>query len=305
MEVAVLGATGGGQSTASQCALAGHTVHLHDGDANVVMDAIDAIEQRHGDEAMDAIDGTTGLDAAVSDVDVVIDATESDERRRRELVADVEEFVDDEAIIAPSDGDVSVTGVAAGLRKPGRAVGLHFVRPAETDIVEVVVAEQTTEPTRERAAAFVDSLDGTPLLVRDVPGFASMRLELTMVVEAIRMVEEGVASVPDVDRALELGRDHPTGPLALADEMGLDHVLNAIDDLANRLDGRFEPPALLREKVQNGSLGVTTGEGFYEWEDGERVGPSDPNLTVRGRPGSQSNGDDPPDGGEPLGRDEK
>jgi len=129
MEVAVLGATGDGRAIASRCALAGYAVRLHDGDANVVMDAIDAIEQRHGDEALTAIDGTTGLDAAVGDTDVVVDATDGDERTRRELVAEVEETVDEETLIATTGAAVSVTGVAAGLRKPGRAVGLHFVDP--------------------------------------------------------------------------------------------------------------------------------------------------------------------------------
>ncbi|MCU4799685.1 3-hydroxyacyl-CoA dehydrogenase family protein [Halobacteria archaeon HArc-gm2] len=304
MEVAVLGATGDGRAIASQCALAGHAVGLHDGDANVVMDAIDAIEQRHGDEALAAIDGTTGLDAAVGDADVVVDATEGDERTRRELVADVEETVGDETLIATSGAAVSVTGVAAGLRKPGRAVGLHFVDPDESSLVEVVVADQTAETARERAVEFVEGLDGTPLVVRDVPSFASTRLDLALIVEAVRMVEEGVASVPDVDRALELGRDHPAGPLALADEIGLGNVLEALEDLANRVGGRFDPPGLLREKVNDGSLGVTTGEGFYEWENGERVGPADPNPVVRGRPDPESDAGTPPEPGGPMGSDD-
>lgn len=301
MEVAVLGATGDGRAIAGRCALAGHDVRLHDGDANVVMDAIDAIEQRHGADAMAAIDGTTGLDAAVSEADVVVDATDSDERTRRELAADVEEVVDGETLIATVGVDVSVTGVAAGLRDPGRAVGLHFVTSDAAPIVEVVVADQTIEPARERAVAFVESLDGTPLTVRDVPGFASTRLDLALVVEAVRMVEEGVASVEDVDRAVELARDHPTGPLALADEMGLGNVLDALEDLANRLDGRFDPPGLLREKVNDGSLGVTTGEGFYEWENGERTGPADPSPVVRGRPGTETDAGNPAEPGGPLG----
>lgn len=304
MEVAVLGATGDGRHIASQCALAGHAVHLHDGDANVVMDAIDAIEQRHGDDAITAIDGTTGLDAAVSGTDVVVDATDADERTRRDLVADVEENVDDETLIATSSVTVSVTATAAGLLKPGRAVGFHFVSPDESSVVEVVVADQTSEAARERAVEFVESLDGTPLVVRDVPGFASTRLDLALIVEAIRMVEEGVASVSDVDRALELARNHPTGPLALADEMGLSNVLEALEDLANRLDGRFDPPGLLREKVSDGALGVTTGEGFYDWENGERIGPADPGPVVRGRPSTENDAGGPAEPGGPLGPDD-
>ena len=290
MDVAVLGATGDGRSIAGRCAVAGHTVHLHATDANVVMDTIDAIEQRYGDVTGD-IDGTTGLEAAVSDADVVVDATDGEEQIRRELVADAEELTDDEALFAISGVAISVTAVAAGLRRPGRAVGVHFVDSQESNVAEVVVAEQTTEPTRERAVSFVEMLGLAPIVVRDLPGFASTRLDLALVVEAIRMVEEGVASVPDVDRALELGRDHPTGPLALADELGLERVLATLEDLANRLDGRFDPPGLLREKVTNGRLGVTTGEGFYEWENGERVGVADPNSAVYGRSQERSESD--------------
>lgn len=301
MEVAVLGATHAGRALAVRCALAGHAVRLHDGDANLVMDAIDAIEHRHGDGVMGAIDGTTGLRAAVANADVVVDATDGDERTRREFVADVEEFVGDETLVATSGVDVSVTGVAAGLRRPERAVGLHVPASAESPITEVVVADQTSEATRERAVEFVSSLDGTPLVVRDAPGFASARLDLALVAEAIRMVEEGVASVRDVDRTLELGRDHPTGPLALADQMGLDVVLDGLEDLANRLDGRFDPPGLLREKVSEGSLGVTTGEGFYRWENGDRIEPADPAPVVRGRPGSRDEADSPPEPNGPTG----
>lgn len=303
MDVAVLGATEDGRSIAAQCALAGHAVHLHDEDANVVMDSIDAIEQRYGDDVMDDIDGTTGLEAAISDADLVVDATDGGTQMRRELVADVEELADDETLIAISGVAHSVTAVAAGLRKPGRAIGLHFLDPGSSSVVEVVVADQTTESARERAVAFVEGVDGVPLVVRDVPGFVSVRLDLALVVEAIRMVEEGVASVPTVDRAFELGRGHDTGPLALADEMRLDNVLVALEDLANRLDGRFDPPGLLHEKVNGGALGVTTGEGFYEWENGECAGPAEPNPTVHGRPDPQTDAGDPTGAGGPRGPD--
>lgn len=288
MEVAVLGATEDGRALAGRCGLVGHSVHLHDADANVVMDSIDAIEATYGSNAVEAIDGTTGLEAAVNDAAVIVVATDGDDGQRRELVADVEELAADDALLATSGATASVTAVAAGLLRPGRAVGLHLVTPGETDVVEVVVADQTTESARERAVSFVEGIDSTPLVVYDAPGFASARLDLALIVEATSMVEEGVASVADIDQALELGRGHPTGPLALADELGLDHVLAALEDLANRLDGRFEPPGLLHEKVNNGNLGVTTGTGFYEWENGERVEPADPDLAVRGRPDPQS-----------------
>lgn len=284
MEVAVLGATPNGRAIVGLCALAGHTVHLHGSDANEVMDSIDAIEHGYGVDASSVIDGTTGLEGAVAGSAVVVDATEGTEKTRRELLADAEDLVDDDALIVVSGSADSVTAVIAGLRKPDRGLGLHFVTPDTSNVVEVVVGDQTTESTRERGVSFVSGLDCTPLTVRDVAGFVSVRLELALVVEAIRMVEEGVAGVVAIDRALELGRDHPQGPLALADEMGLENALRALDDLATRLDGRYDPPQLLREKVADGELGKTTGQGFYAWENGERADPADPDPVVHGRP---------------------
>jgi 3-hydroxybutyryl-CoA dehydrogenase len=121
------------------------------------------------------------------------------------------------------------------------------------------------------------------VVVRDTRGFATTRLDLATIAEAVRMVEDGVASIPDIDRALEHGRDHPIGPLGLADRLGLDTVLSALETLAMDLGGRFDPPDLLFEKVADGDLGRQTGVGFYEWENGERVGPAEPNPSVEPR----------------------
>lgn len=252
------------------------------------MDRIDEIER-----ALDAtgqqerVDGTTGLESAVSGAEVVIDAADRDTDGHRELVAETETMVGEDALLAVSEPTVSVTAVATGLRAPDRSVGLHLVDPPDGDVVEVVIAEQTTGRTRDRAAAFVESLDATPVVVRDTPGFAAMRLELAAIAEAVRMVEEGVASVRDVDRAFERegagghgASDRRRGPLARADRLGLETVLSGLTDLSERLDARFEPPALLRRKVEDGRLGAATGEGFYVWENGEPTTGADPDPEV-------------------------
>lgn len=267
MNVAVLGAGQRGRDVTRRCVNAGHTVRLWDDDANVVMDSIDEIERTIDDAALDAIDGTTGLESAISESQVVFDTTDGDTSTRRELLADVEATVDDETLIATGDRSVSVTAVATGLRVPGRAVGINVVERSPGTTIEVVIAEQTTTETKERACTLVEELGSDPLVVRDTPGFAVSRLELTTIAEAIRMVESNVATVEDIDRAASYERE--VGPLAHADEIGLDTVLEDLEDLANRLDGRFDPPGLLREKVANGQLGARTGEGFYVWEDGE------------------------------------
>ncbi|NLV11005.1 3-hydroxyacyl-CoA dehydrogenase family protein [Halomicrobium mukohataei] len=282
MDVAVLGTSTTSHALAAWCLRAEVSVRLYGDDANAVMDSVDAVQRRaRGDS--DAIDGTTGLEAAVGGADVVFDVTGREIDARRDLLADVEAQIGPETLLVVGDTYDRITAVAAGLRRPDRAVGIHVIDPAESQLVELVVAEQTTADTRDRAASLVESLDATPIVVRDTPGFATTRLDLATIAEAVRMVEDGVASVPAIDRALELGRDHPIGPLGLADRLGLDTVLSALESLALDLGGRFDPPDLLFEKVESGELGRQTGTGFYEWEQGERVGPAQPNPTVEAR----------------------
>ncbi|MDS0222565.1 3-hydroxyacyl-CoA dehydrogenase family protein [Haloarcula sp. S1AR25-5A] len=280
MTVAVLGTGQRGRDLAQRCVRAGHAVRLRGTDATDVMDCVDEIKQALGGDTSAGVDGTTGLESAVSGVGVVIDATEGDTDSHRELVAETETMVEADTLIAVSDTSLSVTAVATGLRSPDRAVGLNLVDPPDGDIVEVVIAEQTTATTRDRTADFVESLDATPIVVSDTPGFAALRLELATIAEAIRMVEDGVAAVRDIDRTFEREGSDRDGPLIRADRHGLETVLAALADLADRLDERFEPPALLRQKVEDGQLGVVTGEGFYVWEDGTPTTGADPDPEV-------------------------
>jgi 3-hydroxybutyryl-CoA dehydrogenase len=314
MDVAVLGAGATGRRIAQCCAAAGHAVTLHDDDANVVMDGVDAVEAGLDDavaagdlaaaareSAVDSIEATTGLEGAVADAEIVIETTGADRETRRTLFADVEEAVDEETLVATSGPAVSVTAVAAGLRNPGRAVGLHFVDPPATPLVEVVVAEQTAEPTRETAVSFVDGLDRESIVVRDTPGFAATRLGLALAVEAMTMVDERVGGVAAIDQATTAGHDHPVGPLAAADERGLDATLAALEHLQGALGERFAPPPILRAKVEAGDLGRKTGEGFYVWEGGDPVEPSDPDPTPELRAESPVDPDDQPGPGESPG----
>lgn len=274
MDVAVLGAGVRGRAVARHCVRAGHDVGLYAEDANAVMDSVDAVDRALDVDATEYLTGTTGLGSAVDGADVVVDTTDGDTDARRELVAEVETVVDEATLVATGDTTVSVTAVAAGLRRPDRAVGLNFVDPDDSALVEVVLADQTTTATRDRATEFVDGLDCLPVVVADAPGFAAARLELARIAEAIRTVETGVASVPDVDRAATRGQDR-SGPLARADRMGLDTVLSGLDELQGRLGDRFDPPELLERAVAEGRLGRQTGEGFYVWSDGAPDGAGD------------------------------
>ena len=283
MNVAVLGAGTMGTGIAHIAAAAGYDVNVRDLEPNIVMDAIDTISNRldggvdrghisraEADQALDDLDGTTDLESAVSGVDLVIEAIPEDLENKREMLAEVEEYVDDECIIATNTSSLSVTAIATALKLPERAVGLHFFNPPhKMALVEVVVAEQTSDETAEFAEEFVEGLDKTAVVVKDAPGFASSRLGLALGGEAMRMVEQGVASVEDIDAAMELGYNHPVGPLELTDRVGLDVRLDILEYLHEELGDRFEPPEILREKVDAGDIGKKVGRGFYVWEGGE------------------------------------
>jgi 3-hydroxybutyryl-CoA dehydrogenase len=283
MEVAVIGAGTMGIGIAHVSAAAGHSVNLRDLEPNIVMDAIDTISTRLGsgvdrgalsqsqaDTALDQLDGTTDLESAVSSADLVVEAIPEDLENKRELLADIEEFVDEEAVIATNTSSLSVTAIATALKHPERAVGLHFFNPPhKMKLVEVVLAEQTSDETAEFAEEFVADLEKTAVVVQDAPGFASSRLGLALGVEAMRMVEQGVASVEDIDASMELGYNHPVGPLELTDRVGLDVRLDILEYLHEELGDRFEPPEILRRKVEEGNIGKKVGRGFYVWEGGE------------------------------------
>jgi len=252
----------------------GHEVGLYAEDANAVMDSVDAVDRALDVDATDHLTGTTGLAGAVEGTAVVADTTDGDAESRRELVAEVETLVAEDALIATGDTTVPVTAVAAGLRRPGRAFGLHFVDSDGSPLVELVLADQTTRAGRDRAADFVEEIECVPVVVADAPGFAAARQELARIAEAIRMAQAGVASVPDIDRAAT-GNGERHGPLARADAMGLDAVLAGLVDLRERLGERFDPPELLERAVTEGRLGRQTGTGFYVWTDGEPAEASD------------------------------
>ncbi|WNV74180.1 3-hydroxyacyl-CoA dehydrogenase family protein [Geodermatophilus sp. DSM 44513] len=204
--------------------------------------------------------------AALAGSGLVVEAVPEDVDLKAAVFADVEAAVPADAVIATNTSSLPVTRLAAALQRPGRALGLHFFNPVPASLlVEVVVGERTAPAVVARATGWVGTLGKTPVVVRDSPGFASSRLGLALGLEAIRMVEEGVASAEDIDAAMTLGYKHPVGPLRLTDLVGLDVRLGIARHLAATLGPRFAPPDLLAEKVARGELGRKTGRGFYDW----------------------------------------
>ena len=178
----------------------------------------------------------------------------------------VEKQLAEGAVLASNSSSLSMTGLAAELSRPQNFIGLHFFNPVPaSSLIEVVVAEQTAPGLVVAARGWAEALGKTAVVVMDAPGFASSRLGVAIALEAMRMVEEGVASAEDIDNAMVLGYKHPTGPLRTTDLVGLDVRLGIAEYLAGTLGERFEPPQILRDKVARGELGRKTGQGFFDW----------------------------------------
>jgi len=207
---------------------------------------------------------TTSVDA-LADASLVIEAVPEDTALKVAALTEVAK-VAPEAALATNTSSLSIDAIAKALPDPSRLIGLHFFNPVPaSDLVEIVAGRYTGADLATMARAWVEALGKTAITVTDSPGFASSRLGVGIALEAIRMVEEGVASPEDIDLAMTLGYRHPTGPLRTTDIVGLDVRLAIAEHLAREVGPRFEPPALLRELVAAGRLGRKSGHGFYQW----------------------------------------
>jgi 3-hydroxybutyryl-CoA dehydrogenase len=210
------------------------------------------------------VDDLTMLPAGA---DLVVEAVPEDAALKIGVLAAAERAVGEQTVLATNTSSLSIAGLADGLARPERFVGMHFFNPVPaSELVEIVVGPQTADPTRDAAHAWAAGLGKTAVVVRDSPGFATSRLGVLLGLEAIRMLEEGVADAASIDRAMELGYRHPMGPLRSTDLVGLDVRLAIAEHLHRELGARFAPPQLLRDKVARGELGRKTGQGFHTWE---------------------------------------
>ncbi|MGY3564492.1 3-hydroxyacyl-CoA dehydrogenase family protein [Sinomonas sp. RB5] len=197
---------------------------------------------------------------------LVVEAVPEDPALKTQALTAVEAELAPGAFLATNTSSLSVSKLAESLARPERFLGLHFFNPVPAStLIEVVIAEKTSAETEAAARAWVAGLAKTAVVVKDAPGFASSRLGVAIALEAMRMVEEGVASAEDIDNAMVLGYKHPTGPLKTTDIVGLDVRLGIAEYLHQTLGDRFAPPQILRDKVAAGELGRKTGKGFYDW----------------------------------------
>lgn len=274
--VGVLGGGRMGAGIAHAFLLAGARVRVVERDTASAEAASERIVESIGrsverDSALDASEILGRLEcgadyAAFGACDLVVEAVPEDRALKEASLARVEAAMPETAVLASNTSSISIDDLAAGRGKPERFLGLHFFNPVPASRLVEIVQGATTDPAIVEAARdWVRALGKTPIVVRDSPGFASSRLGVMLGLEAIRMLEEGVASAEDIDAAMTLGYRHPMGPLRTTDIVGLDVRLGIAEELAATLGPRFEPPPLLRTMVADGRLGRKSGEGFYTW----------------------------------------
>lgn len=198
--------------------------------------------------------------------DLVVEAVPEDLELKSTSLQLVESAIGPNAYLASNTSSLSLDDLAVSLARPERFIGLHFFNPVPAStLVEIVVGSATAPGLVTAAQGWVEAIGKTPITVKNSPGFASSRLGVFLALEAMRMVEEGVADAKDIDLAMELGYKHPSGPLKTTDIVGLDVRLGIAEYLASTLGERFAPPQILRDKVARGDLGRKSGKGFYDW----------------------------------------
>lgn len=279
--VTVIGAGTMGHGIAQVAAMAGAHVHLTDLSPEVLGRGLAKIRSNldkgvekgkvaaaDRDAALDRLRSGGDLVAAVQGADIVVEAVPEKLALKQQLFAEVAPHVRPDCILGTNTSSLSIAAIAQGLPHPERVVGTHFFNPVHIMALLELVHHAGTDPAVLAAVkAWGEAMGKTCIVVKDSPGFATSRLGVCLGMEAIRMLQEGVASAEDIDTAMVLGYRHPIGPLRLSDLVGLDVRMHIGEYLARELGNpAFEPPALMRDKVAAGELGQKTGKGFYDWE---------------------------------------
>ncbi|HEX6064236.1 MAG TPA: 3-hydroxyacyl-CoA dehydrogenase family protein [Longimicrobiales bacterium] len=278
--VGVIGAGTMGHGIAQVAAAAGCDVVLMDNTADLAERGLQRIREnlndgikrgkvteQQRDDVLARIRVSGNASTSANDRDLMIEAVPERMDLKVALLQWIEAYLPDDAIIGSNTSSLSISAMQNALRQPHRMIGLHFFNPVHINrLVEIVRGNVTAAEVVQASLAFVKRIDKDAIVVKDSPGFATSRLGVLLGLEAMRMLEEGVASAEDIDRALELGYRHPVGPLKLTDLVGLDVRL----DIARYLHGelgtdQYKPPLILEQMVAQGKLGKKTGEGFYKW----------------------------------------
>ena len=280
--VSVLGAGIMGSGIAQVVAAAGFTVTMRDIEESLVKKGLQTIrshldravekEKTEADEAdaiMGRIKGTTDLKDAAAEANLVIEAVVEDMRVKKEVFAELDTICKPNIILASNTSGLSITEIASATNRPDKVLGVHFFNPAPVmQLVELIRGYLTSDNTLVATKTFVEKLGKTAIEVKESPGFAVNRILCPMINEAIFIYSEGVATAEDIDQAMVLGANHPMGPLALADLVGLDTLLAVLAGMHQELgEDKYRPAPLLRKMVRAGHLGRKSGKGFYSYSD--------------------------------------
>ena len=279
--IAVLGAGTMGHGITQVAAAAGYKVIMRDMDMNAVARGVRSIEanlakgiqlgkltEEDRDDTLQRIRGTAKLEDT-READLFIEAAPERMELKQEILRSVEALSNRDFIFATNTSSLSISEIASVSTRPASVVGLHFFNPVHLmRLIEIVTGNETSDETVEVVRQVARRMRKEPITVRDVPGFASSRLGIALGLEAMRMLEQNVASAKDIDTAMELGYNHPMGPLKLSDLIGLDVRLDIAEYLYRELKSEtFRPPQILQKMVSEGKVGKKSGEGFYRWND--------------------------------------